>query len=850
MVFVIVKPEENAVKPSGGFVVRRQAEARPVTGTEAQIARAQERFATGLTTAAREAPVLAANVSRGAQRALMTVSDLIGEGVKRLLLGVVDPGGIRREVNPVFREFEEASLENILPEPEAPIEGSVARNVATRIGNEIGATALPTGAVLRAAARGAQLPVTQFAARAPGTFTAGEMAAAAGAGAAAETLPGRGPLSELLKEVAGGTTPFAFATTLENMFRAVAQRSRGKAAAKVQLAAKDPETSAQLLSEPTPEGMTAAQATGDPGLISLERSIVRAHDRGRNRFLDRQQQLNETLIGDVERALQPSSAGIDVTREFMQGRIDTARNLLDQRAEQASDAVRMRIERLGAGVDEIQAQKVVYDELDRFYIDARAQETELYDNVPMNVVTPRIEASRRFRDAFRDEEKDDIALLPTGVRELFRAKSGSGIMEALTGQGPRDLPNVRIGRLQNLRSSVLNTAREARRNNQFNRARIHEKAADVLFDLMSSRRDVEGPLRSALEFSRNLNQRFTSGPVADILGLSRGQTRPTGREQPLAGLLRGPEAGAAVSAIRAAGQSPASEAATADFVLSKFQNEVIQPSGDRLTVDRLRRWRQSNRALLSRFPEIDKALQTTEGAQLIAERRLNELGQFDTSVRQAQHGMLRRFLAADPTQAVSVALGGDQPARFSRELVRLAKDDKTGNAFKGLQRGYFEDVMGNVIDQNNNLTLGRWNRYFTRKRLNAFSEVFTPTQMRALSTVKYNLQRAQRSAQRMPGGSDTVENASMLTLAVFRLAGAGLARRVTNTLQGAAFGATAGQNMARALENPRKAMLLVERAVMEPEVMRDLLRTRTRRDAAWENRINGYLADLEDDENA
>lgn len=860
----------------------------PVTKDELEAARTQERYKAGLASPppVEESVAVSKNLLTGAGKGAVGAIDSIGSIIKTMLLGGksdLTKSNIRRGMEVFFpdtlQQFEEASLGGILGDagvtlPE--IKGTPARRRGRVIGEELGAGMVAGAGVVGAAGKaghaarsvipGAEksvspIPILKEAAETPNKFLGADIVASAGAGAgraAVEETLGENQILQLLGEMGGAATPFAFARTMENVFRQF-NRSKIKAAEFVQKQVRDPVAAAKALDESTKvQGLTTGQQSGDLGLLALERGLTRSGADSQSQFLEQGLVARDSIIKGLEDALEPKATlGPVVAQEFMQGRIDAVTGLLDGLVEKSTKAIDERLRNLGPALTRENAQVITKNGLEVLRETAHRQRAELWSGVPRHLKVDSLVSAAAFKKGFPKTRflPKTIAILPDDVRALFKGTrtspvSGKQIKRASTS----------IGDLQLMRSDLLEDARKATVDSDFKKQRVYHQAADVLLELMHSKEGVSGPLDAALAFSRVFAERFHEGAVGDILGYSKG-AKPSDATVALEGIFNATaSAGPRADQLRAA-QAPIDvrgvekqpypetfvEQGTEQFILRRFDDEVV---GKKPTAQRIKDWRTNNQALLRRFPELDKRIQNLQRDKIEAEDLVNKRTGHLNTVKQAQKGRFETFLGADPTNAISVALGGTSPVKFTKFLINAARKDKTGGAMMGLRRGMIDDLTRRLKKGGGAPTLQKWDSYMKGSVEGAFAEVFTNAQMKQILMIRNGIKKLDRSKQQLPG-SATIENQSIMLEMLSKIAAAKVGRATgTGTIQVPGMFIRQASRLTHLWMNPNKMYRLIEESIFNPELAKDLLKTSTNKKTRGilENRIQGHLANIGEDE--
>lgn len=691
---------ESAPEPASAPNVRALADDEEVIPSKGAV----ERFGRG------------ANVGIAEAFPLFAAVDIVAESMRAVGIPVGDEPVLgSRFVQRAFSDL------GIAPPPGEEDPDTLAGSIGRMSG--IGASMLlPVGAVSGGAAKvatGAAAPassvtgkivqsVTGSALRSPGTFVAAEGAAAASAGAggfiARKEFPGS-PGAQALGEIVLGLTPAAaitgvkllpsilglrLARTMVKPFTTSGGQRRAKA--RLESAARDPAQAraefegADVLPE---AGLTPAQRTGDPGLLSLERSVMESSEQLKGQA--------DEQIANANRVIRESLEGmgggvpLERTTEALEAARANLTGLLDTRMRIAARLAEERIEAIGPTVTREQVNTIAREELDKALSAAVKQERELWNAVPSDVRVPTANSTSAWSELVAATPKAQQGDLPAIARRLLNPKS-----EDFLGT------ENSVRELQGLRSKLLETARQARAAGKFNKARLADELAEaVLTDLGATRNQVEGEageaLRLALDFSADKAERFRKGAVGKLLGTDKTGTasvdprltleRTVGKGGPAAAV----EVQALSNAMERSGNLPAMQDAMQDFLRDEFRRKVIQ--NGQISPGAAKSFMSKFEDALSLFPNLQRqfneAIQSGNAA-VVASRRAESVGKGLSNPKVSRAAV---FIEGPVDTAMARVAKAKDPAKVMRELVRQARRDPTGAALEGLKTGFGEYLI-------------------------------------------------------------------------------------------------------------------------------------------------------------
>lgn len=549
---------------------------------------------------------------------------------------------------------------------------------------------------------------------------------------------------------------------------------RERAAARIQRAGT-PEQRAEALSElelPTtldPETgfpvLTPAQRTGEPGLLSLERAVMESSEELRRAGDVSIAHANEVIqkslkeVGDA-----PIVAATVVIRDVQ----DYLSTLLDTRVRVAAQRTDERIAELGPKASREQLNRIANDEIDNALRAARAQERELFEAIPDGTAVPFIQSKAKL-EAFRQQlgkaQQGDIPI----IAKRFLDKKSSEFFGKKVPKGFK-ADETSIKELRALQSKLREVARNARAGERknLNKARIADDIANAITDDLANARagkDIADQISVAVEFSRDLNNRFGSGTMAKILG-----KRATGAERVPAGLtleesigVTGPKAREALDDIVRAFDSPESPGsevlieASEDFLRTKFLKSAVERG--QLNIRAAQRFLLQNEEILNRLPrvrnQINEVIESGETMALTLRQRAR-VNLDDPKVSKAT-----MLIGKGPVETFRQInkLSSKDAANEVQKLINRVSRDETGEALSGLKSGFLEFLYSTSRESARDIQGLRFISGFAlRDTLDASQSVvkrlFSADEIKRLDTIAKDFIRVEsrRAAQLTPEG--------------------------------------------------------------------------------------------------
>ncbi|KKK70020.1 hypothetical protein LCGC14_2928180, partial [marine sediment metagenome] len=223
-------------------------------------------------------------------------------------------------------------------------------------------------------------------------------------------------------------------------------------------------------------------------------------------------------------------------------------------------------------------------------------------------------------------------------------------------------------------------------------------------DLSALAGQVDDETKAAVDLARqysvDFNDRFTRGPVADLLGRTRdrgvrtaegltlevsvGRGGPVGRE----------EVDALVGAMEFSGDLPAMQTAIEVYLKDAFKRKAVE--GGRILKNQAKAFMKQFDDVLDRYPELKQDFEgaiQADNAAILAERRLANVtkGLDDPRVSRAAI-----FLKAPVDKELDAVMRSNNPAITMKELVNQAGRDPSGQALEGLKTGFGDWLLRNA----------------------------------------------------------------------------------------------------------------------------------------------------------
>lgn len=783
-----------------------------------------------------------------------------------------------------FQELFEAMGADVA-DPEDRAE-SFGAQVAEGVGSAVGAI-LPMAGAAKVAST-ASHPVTQSIgrealetmARRPVAVPALELTAGAGAGAGgytAEQIAPDSPAAKMAGQVVGGiAAPLAVsgATLPARMTKRAAQKTlapftkkgaRIRAEERVKSLVPENErmAAAAALDEKTIADLTPAQKTGQRRLFQLEKEVLKDNVDLDDEFLKRSRANLKKLKGEL--AVTRGEGDVQDARAFIQERTERLSTALRTRTQQAVDKAEQRVSRLPAKQRQSQASVIAREELEKALQSARSQERELWKAVPDEVDVDFAATKGAFDDFLASTPKAQHDDIPA-IAKKFLGKDGvlgrsvdTPPADPLARLGGRPVPKTKtsvdsLKQVQGLRSKLLEEARVARANSEFNKARISNNLADSLLEDMA-RSQGGDELQSALTFSRELNEKFTQGTVGRLLGSERLGGERIAPELTLGSSVgRGGTKGrVALNELSKAADTPELRSAVEDYLRGSFERSALR--NGKIMPEAARRFVKENADLLDKYPTFqDEIIEAVSSADTAARVAARETG-VTSALASAKKSRAGEFLNTTVEREFDTIAKSRNPRKMALNLKKMAARDKTGDSTAGLKAGAVDHLMkqstvAGVDEAGDQLLSGRRMLNILNKKTKDYKAIkpfLNDDEVARLRQIAKELSKFEKVDPVDIGGiiNDT-PNALLTTLS--RVGGAQIggkygASSAGGSLQTAQIFSGRARQMIDNLTNDRARKLLVQ-AVQDDKLMKALLTdTTTAQGRKLVNqRLNAWIA--------
>jgi len=604
------------------------------------------------------------------------------------------------------------------------------------------------------------------------------------------------------------------------------------------------------LDAPSVGKYTTAELLDDPSLLEAQAAVSARSPDSRITANTSRLETSQVLRSELDQ-LDPGVVG---PTNYVKTRIASAANAVQKRMELAVARAQSRIDQLTPNSSIDVVGKIAREEFDKVYGTAREGEKSIWDKVgngqfETDTIT---RAAREIVETTpRLSGEGGKADIPLAIREIA---GKDAVIDSSTGKEvEKAVPSIlnsreSAGEIQALMSRLSNDQRIARAEGNLNRARLLGELRDSIFEKIMPTSGASPELSAARAYSRRLNEVFYHGPVGQLLDKTTKGGYTVSPELTLERLIGSGTSGkvGAQSLRDAAAQYGGTEkvdSLISEFLIAKFSANVM--AGGQFNPSSANRFVSSNTAL-EFFPQLRAQMLDAAQAQKLA----NSVSKSKSALikRVENQSLAYKFLeGVEPSAAISAALKSKNPTKDINSLVTLAKKDPSGNTLKGIQSALFEvltDRFGRQEVGEFVLTPNRMKTFLDNKtNQHMIRSVYGNDAIKMLNQVVRGASFKDRSrsvAQSLRGTEDqTLQKlrSSAGTLGVIlgvkasTLAGPSVQGR---GLLAAGIGRRWLQKLVDRISDGSKedVMVIVERALSDPEFARELIKPISQIDTA------------------
>ncbi len=561
-------------------------------------------------------------------------------------------------------------------------------------------------------------------------------------------------------------------------------------------------------------GLTPAQQTGDPNLLSLERAAASEQPEIREALTVQDARARATAEGSID----GMSGDVSDARSFFKTRLSDFKTRLQEKSDIALQMGDESVAGVGPRSSESAASSNVTAKLKLALDDAKVEEDALWRQVPQDET---FEASGTL-DTFDDILQSTARAQQSDIPQIAKQILGEG--SAL-----RDTGRDNVMELHGLYSELRRVARSAMAGNDknANKARIANKLAEsILTDLGAVAGDnpTGQAINEARAYSAALHETFDQGTVGRILNRTIDGDETIPSESALRRTVGRGGSDALVDNANIAKASPGAKEDVADYIRGRFSDSIVGPDG-KFSPKTGAAWLRKNREILNQYPEL-----RSEMYRAMGNRQKAEAFSARAKVRSdlADKSAIEGFNRGQEQKALSSILTADSPVKAARSVVATARKDASGKALAGVKAAFTDYLIGSATKGSAINGKDVVSLLSDGQTAAAMRVVFTPAELARFKRIGSELAKLDAASAATPKGPVMDAAPMMLIDTVARIAGAKAGAKVAGgggagvSLQAAQLGSRRARDLLGRMTNDKARRILYD-AVQDPELMRALL---------------------------
>jgi len=575
----------------------------------------------------------------------------------------------------------------------------------------------------------------------------------------------------------------------------------------------------QLVTRDNEFGLSPAQQTGDPNMLAIEQTAASQNPVLRERLDAQLQESSDRALG----AIQDMGGDFEATRRFFTNMRAQFGETLAERVRGASEAANARLEKLGPRRAESDNGAFVTEEIRVARDNAMAEESKLWEAIPemvqVDTRTSRETAQRVISETSRAQQAD----IPLVLRRLLAEGGEFGDSET-------------IREMHGLYSELRRLSRVFRAGQapNTNAARIADTVAEALLRDMGAidgTTQIGQQINEARAFSSALHETFDRGAVGRILRRTADGDTATDPELSLSRTVGRAGTQASVAARQIEIAAPAAEPAIRDFIMRRFTESAISPTGE-FTRASAHRFIRDNSELLQRYPDlrddITGAVGKRDAADLLAARASDRIAEVSGARTNAAAG----FINGQRETAIRSIIDAPNPMQAARRIALEARRDTSGEALAGVKGVFSDELIRRALRTDGGSQFPSGDRLVTSMSDPRFQvamrQVFSNDEISRLESIIAATVRMDAARTDAPSIGPSLSGASAnraleYVVRVFAArVGAEMGGGGGGSLQTAQMASSRARDMLRSLTADRASQLLAD-AVEDPELFRALL---------------------------
>jgi len=350
-------------------------------------------------------------------------------------------------------------------------------------------------------------------------------------------------------------------------------------------------------------GLSPAKLSGDKHLIALEKEVLEGNPELMHDFALQEAKTNELARIELEKL--GSDVPIERTQAYLKGRVERLTALLDVKVEKSlADAAESLAKIETPAMSRSAANVVVRKKIQSALDSARDAEKEVWSKVDNRIIVPVSNARATHEEYLRGRAKTaDKDEMPSYVEEFLGRIDKKGKYKKGSLGDSESVQDIH-GLYSRLGKDIREvSAQEAP---DWNKVRVMGELRDSVLDDI----DVgETSIRTAIEFSREMNKRFSGGALDIIMGSKKTGPRVSPELTLESSIGVGPKGADSIKKVLEA--APESKGEIETYLKSVIGNSSFINTKGQVNIPMAEKFMRTSEEILNIFPELKAQLKSS-----------------------------------------------------------------------------------------------------------------------------------------------------------------------------------------------------------------------------------------------
>ena len=490
----------------------------------------------------------------------------------------------------------------------------------------------------------------------------------------------------------------------------------------------DPEAVAERVTAETVGELSPAIASGEKKLMALHTQFRSLDPKFDAKEISR---VSHSIYQLEQKLHKLGVSAPEILQDVNRRRIASLEHDIDRRVVDAMGVADKKLSKLPVARRQSQESIIVNEELRKVMKVSKDEVDINWGRVDKDVGVDVTGTNTAYKDLIDDISQAERKDIPSILKE-------NDIVKRTSGSSTDMIKISNVKEAQGLRSSLLEEARNARKDGKWNKARIAQNFADQLLEDMSET-NVSGALDVAIASSRKHKARFERGIVGKILGFSKTGEPALSPDLTLETSIGRAGVKGSIDIDKII-ETPEAISATRRYIARSFTDKATGKGTKPFDPKAASRWIVDNEEILDKFPDLRAQFQDINTATQFANETSKRMAIRRKNLQDPKISIAARFIGVEPEKAIADVFKSKNPLKTTKELLRQARKDPSGQATKGLQGAYIDDLLnssaiGPTDDIGEQAWSGKKILSLLTENNRVYREVFTPEEMRRVRVI-------------------------------------------------------------------------------------------------------------------